>query len=143
MVLVSSSRRRRRPPRWLRRLVCRVTDHQVDDRHLANGCVHLCARCSWGVGVVPGPGVPWRGLRPQSADESQRAAVDYLLGVLGGDRPAREAAQERLLQDPQAAVATLATLVLLLSPDPGTREALQHLAAMGELRATVGEGLPS
>lgn len=132
----------RRGPRWARRLACRLLGHRVEDRHFANGCAHLCSRCSWGVGVVPGPGVPFRTVRARDGLAVQRDAVDYLLAVLAGDVAGRDAARERLLVDPASAVAGLGLLVLALTPDTvgRNREALQRLAALGELRAAVGGG---
>ncbi len=130
----------RRPPRWLRRLTCRVTDHELQDRHFANGCLHLCTRCGWAVGVLPPKGERIRALRVHGTDRSQQLAVDFLLGVLAGDSAGRDVAASRLLEDPASSVSMLGMLVLALARDDGQLQAqLQTLAAMGELRAAVRE----
>ncbi len=130
----------RRPPRWLRRLTCRLTRHELQDRHFANGCLHLCTRCGWAVGVLPPKTEPFRALRVHGADRSQQLAVDFLLCVLAGDSAGRDVAHSRLMEDPAASVSTLGRLALAFAPDDGRlRTQLQSLAAMGELRAAVRE----
>ncbi len=128
-----------RPPRWLRQLACRLWRHELQDRHFANGCLHLCTRCGWAVGVLPPKGERIRALRVHGTDRSQQLAVDFLLAVLAGDSAGRDAAHARLIEDPAASVSMLGMITLALAPEGRVREQLQSLAAMGELRAAVGE----
>ncbi len=137
--MVGSGLLSRRPPRWLRRLTCRLSCHQLQDRHFANGCLHLCMRCGWAVGVLPPEPERFRALRTHSPARAQQAAVDFLLAVLAEDPVGRDGAQTTLMQDPAAAVRTMGLLALALAPEARVREQLQGIAVMGELRAALGQ----